>query len=108
MNIGHVRQRMEDRTVNYVGVAVCIEADCDASQGEYSMHITGFIGGLDINSYGGVDDVSLIKEAADNFVLGGEFSGDMVIDLVLKESGEWEDVFWHKYYVVERSTIQRL
>jgi len=26
----------------------------------------------------------------------------MALDKTLKESGEWEDVFWHKYYVIEK------
>lgn len=108
MNINLVKARLEDRTINYVGVSVCIEADCDVKEGEYSVSINGLIGGLDISAPGGIDDVSLIKECVDNYILGSNYSGDIVIDLVLKESGEWEDVFWHKYYVVERETKTEL
>jgi hypothetical protein len=108
MNLEMARSRIEDRTVNYVGVAVCVEDGCDVNQDEYSMHITSFIGSLDLRSPGGVDDISLIKEAVDSHVLEKQYSGDMVIDLILKESGEWEDVFWNKYYVIERVTAQKL
>lgn len=104
MNINLVKARLEDRTINYVGVSICIEKDCNVQEGEYSIAITGFIGGLDINSPGGVDDISLIKECVDEYILNSNYSGDLVIDLILKESGEWEDVFWNKYYIVERET----
>lgn len=102
------RAKIEDRTVNYVHVIVYVENGCDVNEGEYSINLVGLLGSLDLNSYGGVDDISLIKEAIDNFMLEGQYRGDVAIDIVLKESGEWEDVFWHKYYIVERSTVQKL
>jgi len=108
MNINTVKARLEDRSINHVGISVCIEAGCDVQEGEYSIVIAGLIGGLDISAPGGVDDVSLIKECVDEYILGGNYSGDLVIDLILKESGEWEDVFWHKYYVVEHEIKHEL
>jgi hypothetical protein len=102
------RSRIEDRTVNYVGVTVYCEADCDVNKDEYSIHLTSFIGSLDLNSPGGIDDISLIKEAVDEHVLNEQYHGDLVVSLVLKESGEWQDVFWTKWYVIDRVNVQQM
>lgn len=89
-----------------VDVFVEVEDGCIQADGEYSLFITGFVGeGLDINSCGGVDDATLIKEACDNYLLdtNNHQLKDGIANLRLEESGEWEDVFWHKYYVVKKA-----
>ena len=99
------KQKIKDREINYVLVNVIVESGCCINQGEYQIDITNFIGFLDISSIGGVDDISLIRDCIDEHVSSMKIDGDAVICLMLKESGEWEDVFWHKYYEVEREVI---
>jgi hypothetical protein len=96
------RQLLEDRSVNYVQALISTEQDCDPSIGEYSLSIIGFIGSLDLSSVGGVDDISLIKEAIENHIDFTRLPNEGWTEILLKESGEWEDVFWHKYYEIER------
>ena len=96
------KQKIESRQVNYVQVMITVESGCDPKEGEYGVEICGFIGSLDISSVGGVDDISLIKEAIEEHVDISEFPKEGQLEVILKESGEWEDMFWHKYYVVER------
>ena len=93
-------ERIESRPVNYVNVLLSIEEGCDPEEGEYSLDITSFLGRLDINAVGGVDDITLIKECIENASF--EYPKNGELHIVLKESGEWEDVFWNKYYIVDR------
>jgi len=97
---------------NTVRVQVCYEEGCDLSEKEYSLDIIGFIGSLnisDIDEHNGIGDGALIREAVYEWIDGDKLpKGQTVITLDLKESGEWEDVFWHKYYVIETSNITAL
>lgn len=96
------REQLEDRSVNYVQVLIHTESDCDPSIGEYSLSIIGFIGSLDLSSAGGADDISLIKEAIENHIDFVSLPPEGWTEVLLRESGEWEDVFWHKYYEIEQ------
>jgi hypothetical protein len=98
-------QRIEDRSVNYVEVCIYTELGCDPSRGEYSVVISSFIGSLDISSIGGVDDVSLIQQCIENSIDEINLPSEGCAQVILKESGEWQDMFWHKYYEIERMTI---
>lgn len=100
-----MRERLEDRGVNYVQVFVNTESGCDPKGGEYTMSLGGFVGCLELSSPGGVDDISLIKEAIENDLDFDKLPKEGCTEIVLRESGEWEDVFWHKYYVIERTTV---
>jgi len=73
-------QQLEDRSVNFVEVCIYTELGCDPSEGEYSM----------------------IKDCIENNFEEIELAKEGCTQVILKESGEWEDVFWHKYYVIER------
>ena len=95
-------QNIEERSVNYVQVNIVTESGCDIEEGEYSMYIAGFIGGLDLNTPGGVDDISLIKDCIWDKFDFSKLPEEGIAEITLKESGEWEDVFWHKYYEIER------
>lgn len=88
--------------MNIVSVSIQTESGCDISEGEYTVSITGLVGALGIDSVGGNDDVTLIKEAVDNAIMGDEIElrEEGFKEVTLIESGEWEDVFWHKYYVI--------
>lgn len=97
-----IKERIEDRGVNFVQVIIGTESGCRVADGEYSVFIIGLIGELDIHSYGGVDDVSLIKDCIVEHIREWALPEEGTTEVILKESGEWEDVFWNKYYVVER------
>ncbi len=96
------KQSIESRSVNYVSVYIGTESGCNPEEGEYTLHIGGFIGSLDIGAPSGVDDVSLIQDCVEDNIPEIELPIEGVTELILKESGEWEDVFWHKYYVIDR------
>ena len=99
------RQQLRDRSINYVQVFIITESGCDIEEGEYTLNLGSVIGGLDINAIGGVDDISLIKDCIENNISSFLLPEEGTSEIILKESGEWEDVFWHKYYVVERICI---
>ncbi len=99
------KQRLENRLLNYVSVYIETERGCNPQEGDYSLHITSVIGSLDIGAAGGVDDVSLIKDCVENNLDGFDLPEEGCAEIVLRESGEWEDVFWHKYYEVERVCV---
>ena len=94
-------QRIEDRPVNYVEVLIFTELGCDPQEGEYRLVINSFIGLLDISSPGGVDDITLIQDCIEDNLDNLKLPEEGVKQVILKESGEWEDVFWHKYYKIE-------
>lgn len=89
------------KTGNYVQVVVRTESGCSVADGEYTMHIASFIGALDIYSPGGTDDVSLIASCIEDHIAKWDLPEEGGATVLLRESGEQEDVFWHKYYVVE-------
>ena len=93
-------QQIKERPINYVNVILNVEEGCKPEEGEYGLIITNFLGYLDITCNNGNDDLTLIKEAITNEINDYPKNGELHI--VLKESGEWEDVFWNKYYIVER------
>lgn len=95
------RELIEDRSVNYAQALIQTESDYNPSIGEYSLSITGFTGSLDLSSSGGTDDISLIKDAIENHVDFLSLPPEGWTEITLKESGEWDDVFWHKFYVIE-------
>jgi hypothetical protein len=96
-------QRIEDRSINFVQVFISTEHDCDPHEGEYSLVLGSFIGGLDLSSIGGVDDISLIKDCIENNLESLNLPAEGTTEVVLRESGEWEGYNWHKYYEIERA-----
>lgn len=99
-----IKHRLVDRAVNYVQVIIYTEKGCNPEQEEYSLVLGGFMGTLNLDAPGGVDDISLIKDAIINDVDFSNLPIEGCTEVILKESGEWEDVFWHKYYAVDRLT----
>ena len=96
------KQQLKDKSLNVVSVLIFTEAGCDFDDGEYTAEISGFVGTLDISSNGGVDDVSLVKEAIEEEIDASLLPKEGVTQVMLEETGEWEDVFWHKYYRVKQ------
>ncbi len=93
---------------NRVRVIITYGPDNDLTDKEYTLEIVGLCGSLDIFSHGGVDCISLIQEAVYEWMEPENLPKEAVIELDLLESGEWEDVFWHKYYVVETKKVTDL
>jgi hypothetical protein len=88
--------------MNIVDVLIQTEDGCNYLDGEYTVSIIGFVGSLDLTAVGGTDDATLIKECIDNAVMSNdiELCQEGFEEVRVIESGEWEDVFWHKYYVI--------
>ena len=97
---------------NKVRVQICYEKECDINEKEYSIEIIGFVGSLnisDIDEKNGISDISLIQDAVYEWMTSQKLpDAQVVIILDLVESGEQEDIFWHKYYVVEKFEITNL
>lgn len=93
---------------NIVRVCIWLESGCSLDNGEYGLTMEGVIGALNIMPNGGVDDVSLIRECAEEFISGIDFEipGDGLIELMMIESGELQDVFYTKWYEVKSHRIQ--
>lgn len=93
--------------MNIVQLYVECEDGCTIERNEFSLDIAQFIGSLSIDDNGGCDDVSLIKECCSDYLYTHKEYFDMepafTATLTIEESGEWEDVFWHKYYVVKKA-----
>lgn len=97
---------IRDRSVNTVSVHITLESGCDWREGEYNLTLNGLLGSLDLNTLGGVDDITLIQDAVFDVLedkIGDRCEG--CLELTLQESGEWEGYNWHKYYIVIRSVF---
>lgn len=93
------KSRIEDRMQNIVKVGISLEGDYE--EGEYQINIESFCGTLAIDIPGGHDDPYLIKSAIEENA--DDIFTDMheaYIEVMLVESGEWQDVSWCKYYEV--------
>lgn len=94
---------------NRIRAEVHVESGCDPTEGEYGVTITSFLGGLRISppSSDAVDDVDMITLCIDEAIAAGSVplpsEGFTIVELV--ESGEWQDVFWHGYYIIERHQV---
>lgn len=93
-------QKISDRPINIIQCELFIENDCKFSEGEYQLRITSFIGSLNLDNQN--SDTDLIIECIENDFDKKNIEDDALYAITLKESGEWEDVFWHKYYVIEK------
>jgi hypothetical protein len=98
------REQIYERPINYVQCVIYTESGCQPSEGEYGLSLCSFIGALDLNAPGGADDIQLIKDAIDDGVDFDSLPSEGETEVILRESGEWDDMFWHKYYEVERIT----
>lgn len=83
---------------NRFNVAVHTESGCNVKQGEYSVYITGIIAG-----FIGHDDFYLVAECIAESLDDLSLPEEGWTPVVVQETGEREDVFWHKYYEVDRN-----
>ena len=90
------KQTIKNKELNYARIGLSTECSAD----EFSIEILDFIGSLNINLLGGVDDISLIKDCITNSLDELKLQRDCFYQIILVESGEWEDVSWHKYYEI--------
>lgn len=86
---------------NTIEVYLNTDSGCDPSIGEYSLHIISATMGIDITS--SVDDVQLVKDCIENNLEFSNLPEEGTTSITMTESGEWEDVHWHKYYVINRT-----
>lgn len=85
---------------NIVEVMIGTELGCDIEEDEYSIHISGFLGSIDLSQPGGTDDASLIKDCIDNNIHLLKLPEEGHTRVILIESGEWEGFGFHKYYEI--------
>ena len=81
--------------LNNIMVRICVitEKGCDRKAGEFTVYITHLL-----NGWIGEDDHELIRECVwEDIEVCPEEGGT---EFVLEETGEREDVFWHKYYKI--------
>lgn len=76
------------RIPSIVLVTVHVDCGCSAEKDEYSINITGLCGQLDISSFGGVDDVSLIVACLKNHAELEKLPTASITTFVLRETGE--------------------
>lgn len=95
-------QIIEDTAINKARVILTATYD----EGYYlDLELVGIMGIFNISNEDGLSDTDLIKDwVANDFDLDKNVPKDgetylFIIDV--KESGEREDVFWHKYYEIE-------
>lgn len=100
------KQRIETRSVNYVNLMLRVELGHEVD--EYTIELTGILGNLDIWTRDGADDISLIRECIESNINELKLPKEGWVDVVLKESGEWQDVFWCKWYEIERVVVNEL
>lgn len=90
---------------NIVIVQLHVESGCDPRDREYSLNLVSMLTPLDIDERLG--DVPLIEECVEEAASDTRYAmpTEGMVEIRLKESGEWEDVFWHKYYEIEEWVI---
>lgn len=95
------KDHINGRVQNIVKVGISLEGDY--KKGEYQIYIDYFIGSLAIDVPDGEDDPYLIKQAIEENA--EEVFAQMeeaYIEVILIESGEWQDVFWCKWYEIQK------
>ena len=99
------KENINDRSLNWAKVYIETEKDCNPLEDEYSLSLVSFTGTLDIDMDGSVNTILLIKECIDNDLDFTKLPEEGFTEITLKESGEWEDVFWNAYYEIEQINI---
>lgn len=84
-----------------ITVLITIEGGCDFQSGEYDVELLSFTEPLILTAPGGTDDISLVLDAIPENITVAESDKTEIFKATFVESGEWEDVFWHKWYDLE-------
>jgi len=85
---------------NVYKVSMYFEKGCDFNEGEYNVEINDIVNGT-VN----LDDYQLVEECISEFFYEKGPLPDTTYGLTLQETGEWEDVFWHKYYKIIKLSV---
>jgi hypothetical protein len=90
---------------NKLGVTIWTESGCSFKDGEFTVKISNIIEGEV-----GHDDHQLVRECVWEEYENSDFPQlDAAYYVELVETGEWEDVFWHKYYqIADGSKLEML
>lgn len=105
----------EDKIKDIIQKIIKVGVSLDGSweEGDYEIEINAFIGSLLIDVPGGHDDPYLIKNAieenASKIFDGCDGDHDVCyIEVLLVESGEWQDVSWCKWYDVQKIVMHKI
>lgn len=74
-------------------IAIQTELGCKIEEGEYSVFIVKLLDGLI-----GEDDFDLVQECVAEAIRDLDLPPEGWTEFEINETGEREDVFWHKYY----------
>jgi hypothetical protein len=74
-------------------IAIQTELGCQISEGEYSVFIVKILSGLIAE-----DDFTLVQECVAEQIGELDLPAEGWTEFEINETGEREDVFWHKYY----------
>lgn len=104
-DIAMIFEEQKEENKNKIICRMFVESGCNPLDGEYYLYMVSSSLPIDICSHGGVDDISLVKEVIENEISAWIIPKECCIEIYLKESGEWDDVFWNKYYIIEKYEI---
>lgn len=82
-----------------ISVSLNIESGCSFEEGEYILYLkTDCVRN---------DHIEYVEECIENDLIDkiGPIKTETQYEITLVESGEWEDVFWHGYYEIEKVSI---
>ncbi len=87
--------KLSDNNKNIYRIMIITESGCDFNESEFTLEIVEIVQGTV-----GENDHRLAYECVREDLEATDFPQDGGYDLTIEESGEWEDVHWHKYYKV--------
>lgn len=97
------RQQLEHPTL--LTIEVHTEAGCEINKGEYGVFITQIVGNVSL------DDIflDLIREAVVEAIYGDNpeirLPEEGCTEMRLEETGEWEDVFFNRYFRITSHVV---
>lgn len=77
-------------------ILISTESGCNAAEGEYSVSLVRMI-----DSWLDEDDMGLILECVENEIADLVLPEEGQTTFIVYESGERDDVFWNKYYLLK-------
>ena len=78
---------------------VYLDGGCTIEAGEYSIRFTGFSCPVEI------EDFDLVRKCIADRIEDFGLKPETYANVTLREDGEREDVFWNKYYLVEKFSL---
>lgn len=85
-------EQLDESTNKRFIAIISLESGCNFDEGEYTLDI------CPMGGYIGEEDFNLVQECIDNHLTAKMLPEEGMVSVIVQETGEWEDVFWHKYY----------